>query len=245
MLKTNLKTTCLLLLFSAILASGFILITFKTEVFMNIFIMLGPPGSGKGTQAAKASKELGLPHISTGDLFRENLKNETDLGKQVRQYMDAGRLVPDELVLAMLFERISRSDCIKGCFLDGFPRTIPQAEALKNHLNVDAHVVVLNLNCSDESVVKRISGRETCKTCGSVYNKYFSPSKTAGQCDNCGSSLIQRVDDQELVVQERLKVYKNQTQPLIEFYKKDNVLVDISGENSPDVVFSDLIKACS
>jgi adenylate kinase len=241
--KTNLKITCLLLLFSAIIASGFILTTFKTDKLMNIFIMLGPPGSGKGTQAARASKELGLQHISTGDLFRENLKNDTNLGKQAREYMDAGRLVPDELVLAMLFERISREDCTKGCFLDGFPRTIPQAEALQKHMKADAHVVVLNLKCSDESVVKRISGRETCKGCGAVYNKYFSPSKIPNCCDKCSSTLIQRIDDQENIVQERLKVYKNQTEPLIDFYKKQQILVDISGENNPDIVFNDLIKA--
>lgn len=211
----------------------------------NVMILIGPPGSGKGTQAVRASKELRIPHISTGDLFRENLKNNTDLGKKVRAFIDAGKLVPDELVLEMLFQRISREDCVKGYFLDGFPRTIPQAEALDSFLNGKANVLVLNLKCSDESVIKRISGRLTCKNCGHIYNKYFSPPKTEGQCDICGSPLIQRPDDHENVVEERLRVYKNQTEPLIEFYKNEKVLVDIQGENSPDIVYQDLIKACS
>ncbi len=211
----------------------------------NVMILIGPPGSGKGTQAVRASKELSLPHISTGDLFRENLKKDTDLGKKVRSFIDAGKLVPDELVLEMLFRRISREDCAKGYFLDGFPRTIPQAEALDSFLSGTANVLALNLKCSDESVIKRISGRLTCKSCGHIYNKYFSAPKTEDQCDICGSSLIQRPDDHENVVEERLRVYKKQTEPLIEFYKNEKVLVDIQGENRPDIVYHDLIKACS
>jgi len=209
-----------------------------------VIILIGPPGSGKGTQAIRASKELKVPHISTGDLFRENLKNETELGKKVKSNMDAGKLVPDDLVLEMLFQRISQEDCQNGYFLDGFPRTIPQSEALDIHLGSNANVLVLNLKCSDESVIKRISGRLTCKNCGHIQNKYYSPPKNEGHCDNCNSTLIQRPDDREEVVKERLKVYKQQTEPLIQFYKNKNVLVDIEAENAPNVVFQDLIKAC-
>ncbi len=212
---------------------------------MNIIVMLGAPGSGKGTQAVRISKEFTIPHISTGDLFRENLKNKTPLGKQVRGYMDSGRLVPDELVLAMLFDRISNPDCKNGYLLDGFPRTIPQAEALDSFLadqKSDKAVKVINLKCSDESVVKRISGRLTCKSCGHVYNSYFSPPKIEGHCDICNSSLIQRPDDQKQVVEERLRVYKNQTEPLIEFYKNKHLLKNIEGENNTDVVYQDILK---
>lgn len=208
--------------------------------------MLGAPGSGKGTQAAKISKEFTIPHISTGDLFRENLKQETALGKQVRGYMDAGKLVPDELVIAMLFDRISNPDCKNGYLLDGFPRTILQAQALDSFLLKQENpktLKVLNLNCSDESVIKRISGRLTCKSCGHVYNSYFNPPKIEGQCDTCQSLLIQRPDDQAEVVKERLHVYKNQTEPLIDFYKNKHLLSDIEGENSTAVVYQDLLKA--
>ena len=210
---------------------------------MNIIIMLGAPGSGKGTQSVKASKELNIPHISTGDLFRENLKNNTALGQKVRSYMDAGRLVPDELVLDMLFQRLAKADCEKGYLLDGFPRTLMQAIALDQYLIGKGKVTVLNLDCSDESVIKRISGRLTCQGCGSVYNSYFSPPKQEKQCDVCGSLLIQRPDDSQEVVKERLNVYKEQTRPLIEFYRIKNLLKDIQGENPTDVVYEDLMKA--
>ncbi|HRD55748.1 MAG TPA: adenylate kinase [Parachlamydiaceae bacterium] len=233
------KKTCLVLLSLAILASVFVL---KFESPMNILIMLGAPGSGKGTQAVKASKELNIPHISTGDLFRENLKNNTELGKKVRSYMDSGRLVPDDLVLAMLFDRVSKPDCNKGYLLDGFPRTIPQAEALDQHLTtIPGTVTVLNLNCSDESVVKRISGRLTCQGCGHVYNKYFSSPKQEGICDLCSSDLLQRADDKEEIVKERLRVYKDQTEPLISFYRNKNLLKDLDGEKPASQVYQDLI----
>lgn len=234
------KKTWIIIFILAILGGTFIL---RKESSMNIVIMLGAPGSGKGTQASQASKALGIPHISTGDLFRENLKQDTALGKQVRSYMDSGRLVPDDLVLAMLFDRLELPDCSKGYLLDGFPRTIHQAESLETYLSSKGKVTVLNLKCSDESVVKRISGRLTCSHCGLVYNKYFSPSKKEGVCDACQSVLIQRPDDREEIVEERLRVYKHQTEPLIEFYRNKHLLKDIEGENAPDIVYKDLITS--
>ena len=207
-----------------------------------VVILLGPPGSGKGTQAVRLSQELKIPHISTGDLFRENLSKNTDLGKKAKSYMDGGQLVPDEVVLEMLFDRVSRPDCVKGYLLDGFPRTIPQAEALERHLQDTANVIALNLQVKDELIFKRAEGRMTCK-CGQTYNKYFSPPKIEGKCDKCESALYQRTDDAAAVVQERLKVYHLQTEPLIEFYQKKGLLVSVNGENAPDVVFQELLKA--
>lgn len=210
----------------------------------NVIILLGAPGSGKGTQAKKASNEFHVPHISTGDLFRENLKNETDLGKKANTYIAAGKLVPDALVLDMLFDRVGKEDCKKGYFLDGFPRTIPQAEALEEHLKNNSNILVIHLDCSDESVIKRISGRLSCQNCGAVYHRDFSRPKNEGTCDSCGSFLIQRIDDREDIVKERLRVYNIQTKPLIEFYQSKQYFININGENSPGAVYGDLINAC-
>lgn len=208
-----------------------------------VVILLGPPGSGKGTQAMRISKALGVPHISTGDLFRENISKNTELGKKARVYTDAGKLVPDELVLEMLFDRVARPDCAKGYLLDGFPRTIPQAEALDKQLSKNDKLVVLNLEVSDELIVKRIEGRLSCKQCGTIYNRYFSPSTVEGKCDKCSGELCQRSDDNEKVVKERLRVYHEQTEPLVDYYSKKKVLISVNGENSPDVVFKDLMKS--
>lgn len=208
-----------------------------------VVILLGPPGSGKGTQAVRLSKDLEIPHISTGDLFRENIGKNTELGKRAKTFMNAGRLVPDELVLEMLFDRVSRPDCSSGYLLDGFPRTIPQAEALEHHLSGDVNVIALNLNVDDDIIVKRAEGRLTCKNCGQVYNRNFSPPQKEGICDKCSGELYQRTDDTAAVVKERLKVYHEQTKPLILFYEKKGVLTQIKGENSPDNVFKDLTKA--
>lgn len=210
---------------------------------MKIVIMLGAPGSGKGTQAVRLSKELNIPHISTGDLFREHLKNNSELGKIARSYIDFGRLVPDALVLEMLFDRVKKSDCAEGYLLDGFPRTIPQAQSLDELIRNQENVTVVNLKCKDETVIQRISGRQTCKNCGAIYNKYFSPSKNEPSCDKCGGELIQRVDDSEDVVKERLRVYKTQTEPLIEYYQNRGLLKDVEGENGTDLVYQDLLKA--
>jgi len=182
-----------------------------------VVILLGPPGSGKGTQAIRLTKELGIPHISTGDLFRENISKNTELGKRAKTYMDAGKLVPDEVVLDMLFDRVSRPDCAKGYLLDGFPRTLPQAEALAKHLKDGTDLVVLELEVPDEMIVKRVAGRLTCESCGTIYNRYFSPPSIEGVCDKCQGKLVQRSDDNEEVVKERLRVYHSQTSPLIDY----------------------------
>lgn len=206
-----------------------------------VIILLGPPGSGKGTQAVQLSKQLGLPHISTGDLFRENIKQNTPLGQRAKIYIEAGKLSPDELVLDMLFDRISQPDCSKGYLLDGFPRTIPQAEALQNRLNQQEHLIVLNLLVSDDIIIKRISGRLTCKTCGTVYNRYYSPSVNEEICDKCQGVLYQRPDDNPSIVSERLKVYYTQTEPLVKFYQNQG-LASVNGELPPDLVFKELIS---
>jgi adenylate kinase len=204
-----------------------------------VVILLGPPGSGKGTQALRLTKELNIPHISTGDLFRENVSKATALGEEAKHYMDAGQLVPDELVLRMLFDRISRSDCSHGYLLDGVPRTISQAEALENYFK-NVQPKVIDLMVSDEMIVKRLTGRLSCKSCGSIYNKYFSPPKKEGICDKCQAPLSQRTDDRDEVVKERLKVYRIQTEPLIHFYEQKNLLNRIEGERDPDRVFKEL-----
>lgn len=207
-----------------------------------VIILLGPPGSGKGTQAKRLSIQLKIPHISTGDLFRENLSRETDLGKKAKEFIHAGKLVPDELVIDMLFDRLRRSDCKAGYLLDGFPRTIPQAEVLGRFLKEEGNqLTVLNLTVSDENIIKRISGRLTCSQCGHLHNRYFSPPVQESLCDLCGGALIQRADDRQDVVEERLRVYKAQTEPLIDFYRAQRVLRDINGELEPEVVFSDLL----
>lgn len=207
---------------------------------MKVVILLGPPGSGKGTQAVRLTKELGIPHISTGDLFRENMSKDTELGKRAKSYINSGKLVPDELVLEMLFDRVSRPDAANGYLLDGFPRTLPQAEALDKHLGMNTNLVVLDLEVPDEVIVKRAEGRLTCKGCGSVYNRHFSPPAKEGVCDKCGGELIQRPDDRAEVVQERLRVYHNQTKPLVEYYAKKGVLSHVDGTQSPDQVFEAL-----
>lgn len=207
-----------------------------------VIILLGPPGSGKGTQAKRITKNLHLPHISTGDLFRENISKHTTLGEKAQTYMNAGKLVPDQLVLDMLFDRVARDDCAAGYLLDGFPRTLPQAMAYDQMLPQSAEVHVINLPASDEIIVKRISGRLTCVQCGHVHNRYFSPPDEDGNCQKCGSELIQRPDDKPEVVKERLQVYKDQTAPLVEYYQRKNMLTTIDGEQGADAVYSKIIE---
>jgi adenylate kinase len=207
-----------------------------------VVILLGPPGSGKGTQAAGLSRHLEIPHLSTGDLFRENISKGTDLGKKAKEYMDLGKLVPDEIVLNMLFERVKQADCKSGYLLDGFPRTMPQAEALDAKLSGKAIIIAINLDVSDDLIIKRIEGRSSCKNCGAIYNKYFSPSKQPGRCDRCGGDLQHRNDDKEEVVKERLSVYHQQTEPLVEYYSKKGLLENVNGERSPEIVANDLVK---
>jgi adenylate kinase len=207
-----------------------------------VVILLGPPGSGKGTQAVRLSKEWGIVHISTGDLFRENIKKGTPLGLKAKEYLDQGKLAPDELVFEMLFDRVSQPDCSKGYLLDGFPRTLAQAEALETKLGDSVHLKVLSLEVSDETLIKRTTGRLLCKVCGHIHHREFSPPRAHGTCDKCQGGLHQRPDDIESVVRERLNVYHTQTKPLIEFYKSKNLLHEVNGEKTPDEVFNILYR---
>jgi len=202
-----------------------------------VIILLGAPGSGKGTQAVELGQAFHIPHISTGDLLRENIKNNTALGQQAKSYMDKGQLTPDELILDILFERISKPDCSRGYLLDGFPRTSAQAHELEDSLRDKVQFAVFYLKVSDEQVIERLSGRLICKKCNRIFHKTSNPPKQEGICDSCGGELYQRSDDKPEVIQERLRVYHEQTKPLEEFYRKQGVLneVDASG-TSGDVL---------
>lgn len=205
-------------------------------------VLLGPPGAGKGTQAAKIVQEYSIPHISTGDIFRKNLKENTPLGIKAKGYMDQGLLVPDELVVDLVKDRLTEKDCKDGFMLDGFPRTVFQAEALEAELekmNIRLNAV-LNIDVNSEMLFKRLTGRRICKSCGATYHIYFNPSEVEGICDKCGGDLFQRDDDKEETVKKRLEVYEEQTQPLIDYYKNKNVLVNIDGEGDIDKVFGDI-----
>jgi len=194
-------------------------------------IMLGAPGAGKGTQAKMIAKEYGIPHISTGDIFRANIKEGTALGKEAKTYMDAGQLVPDELTVKILLDRVAKDDCKNGYVLDGFPRTIPQAEVLDEALTKlgDKIDFAIDVDVPDENIVRRMGGRRACVTCGATYHIEHVPPKAEGICDTCGSELILRDDDKPETVSNRLKVYHDQTQPLIDFYTKKGVLKSVDG----------------
>jgi adenylate kinase len=194
-------------------------------------IFLGPPGAGKGTLAGLVSKEYGIPQISTGDMFREAIKKETGLGKRVKEILGRGDLVPDDLTVSLVKERLSQEDARGGYILDGFPRTIPQAESLEKFQTLDA---VVNFAISDELVVKRLSGREICKSCGAIYHVTNMPSKVKGVCDKCGGPLYTRPDDSLESITNRLEVYRTQTEPLIEFYRTRKLLRDIDSSKSPE-----------
>jgi adenylate kinase len=208
-------------------------------------ILLGPPASGKGTQAAKLKEMLKIPHVASGDLFRENLKNETELGLKARAYMDRGELVPDDITIAMVIDRLGRPDCAGGALLDGFPRTVVQAEALDAALDDQGHQVtrVLNIEVPDEVLVERVSGRRLCRTCGTSYHIVFNPPKQPGICDEDGSELYQRDDDKPETVRRRLKVYWDQTSPLIDYYRVQGLLVDVDGDQPIAAVTDALRKA--
>ena len=203
-------------------------------------VLLGPPGAGKGTQAAKIIEEYSVPHISTGDIFRKNLKEGTPLGIKAKGYMDQGLLVPDELVVDLVKDRLLEEDCVDGFMLDGFPRTVLQAEALEEELIRLGQTLnaVININVDAELLFKRLTGRRICKSCGATYHVYFNRTKSEGICDKCGGELYQRDDDQEATVKKRLEVYQEQTQPLIDYYKNKGTLVDIDGVGEIDDVFS-------
>jgi adenylate kinase len=206
-------------------------------------VLLGPPGAGKGTQAQIVSEELGLPHISSGDIFRENLKNKTELGRIAEEYINRGELVPDDITISMIQERISRPDCNSGALLDGFPRTPAQAKALEEMLkSMDSNVsAVPYINVPDAVLIERLTGRWTCRSCGHVYHEKYNPPKNQGQCDLCGGELYQREDDKVETVIQRIRVYKEQTQPLIDFYRRHGVLIEIDGAQSIEGVSEDLI----
>lgn len=206
-------------------------------------VMLGAPGAGKGTQAKMIADKYQIPHISTGDIFRANISNGTELGKKAKTYMDQGLLVPDELVVDLVVDRVQQDDCQKGYILDGFPRTIPQAEALTKALEKLGEKVdfAINVEVPDENIVRRMSGRRACVTCGATYHIVYNKTKVENVCDICGNALILREDDKPETVLRRLNVYHEQTQPLIEYYTNEGVLVEVDGTKDMKDVFSAIV----
>ena len=207
-------------------------------------IMLGAPGAGKGTQAKKIAAKYSIPHVSTGDIFRANIKNGTELGMKAKSFMDAGGLVPDEITIGMLLDRIHEADCVNGYVLDGFPRTIPQAESLTKALSERGEAVdyAIDVNVPDENIVKRMGGRRACVGCGATYHLVYAPTKTEGICDVCGKELILRDDDKPETVQKRLNVYHEQTQPLIDYYTKAGILKTVDGTVDINDVFAAIVE---
>ncbi|MCB5500255.1 adenylate kinase [Dorea formicigenerans] len=207
-------------------------------------IMLGAPGAGKGTQAKKIAAKYDIPHISTGDIFRANIKNGTELGNKTKTYMDQGLLVPDELVVDLVVDRVQQDDCKNGYVLDGFPRTIPQAEALDKALAAlgDKVDYAIDVNVPDENIVNRMGGRRACVGCGATYHLVYAPTKTEGICDVCGKELILRDDDKPETVQKRLNVYHEQTQPLIDYYTNAGILKTVDGTVDINDVFAAIVE---
>lgn len=210
-------------------------------------IMLGAPGAGKGTQAKMIADKYGIPHISTGDIFRANIKNGTQLGMEAKQYMDQGLLVPDELTVKILLDRVAQDDCKNGYVLDGFPRTIPQAEVLEKALTElgDKIDYAIDVDVPDENIVRRMGGRRACLSCGATYHIEHVPPKKEGICDTCGQELVLRDDDKPETVQNRLNVYHEQTQPLIDFYKAKGVLRTVDGTVDMKDVFEAIVEILS
>lgn len=207
-------------------------------------IMLGAPGAGKGTQAKKIAAKYQIPHISSGDIFRANIKNGTELGKKVKTYLDQGLLVPDELTVDLVIDRTAQEDCKDGYVLDGFPRTIPQAEALDKALAARGEKVdyALNVEVPDENIVHRMGGRRACLACGATYHLEYAPTKKEGICDVCGKELVLRDDDKPETVQKRLNVYHEQTQPLINYYEQSGVLKEVDGTQDIEKVFESITE---
>lgn len=207
-------------------------------------IMLGAPGAGKGTQAKRIAEKWQIPHISTGDIFRTNIKNKTELGKEAKQYMDQGLLVPDELTVKILLDRVAKEDCKNGYVLDGFPRTIPQAEALDAALKKinEKMDYAIDVDVPDENIINRMSGRRACLNCGATYHIVSIPTKVEGVCDRCGNPVVLRDDDQPETVKRRLDVYHEQTQPLIDYYKAQNILKTVDGTQPMEDVFGAIVK---
>lgn len=208
-------------------------------------IMLGAPGAGKGTQAIILAEKLNIPHISTGDIFRANIKNGTELGKKAKEFMDKGLLVPDELTVDLVKDRIQKDDCNNGFILDGFPRTIPQAEFLDNSMkNMGIELdAVLNVDVKDEVILNRLSGRRTCPACGATFHISFNKPKVEGICDACGAKLMQRDDDKEETILQRLDTYHNQTEPLVEYYTSKGKLVTADGHGTLEETIKEVQKA--
>lgn len=206
-------------------------------------IMLGAPGAGKGTQAKKIADKYGIPHISTGDIFRANIKNGTELGKKAKTYMDQGLLVPDELVVDLVVDRVNQDDCADGYVLDGFPRTIPQAEALDKALLEMGQKMdyAINVEVPDDNIVNRMSGRRACVDCGATYHIVYAPTEKEGVCDKCGGSLVLRDDDKPETVLKRLGVYHEQTQPLIDYYTQSGILKEVDGTIDINDVFAAIV----
>lgn len=207
-------------------------------------IMLGAPGAGKGTQAKKIADKYGIPHISTGDIFRANIKGGTELGMKAKSYIDQGQLVPDDVTIGMLLDRISAADCAGGYVLDGFPRTIPQAESLNKALANRGEKVeyAIDVEVPAENIVSRMSGRRACLACGATYHVVTIPPKQEGICDLCSEQLVQREDDKAETVQKRLMVYRDQTQPLIEYYRQAGIMVTVDGTKDMNDVFADIVS---
>lgn len=207
-------------------------------------IMLGAPGAGKGTQAKMIADKYGIPHISTGDIFRANIKEGTELGKKAKTYMDQGLLVPDELTCDLVVDRISKDDCKRGFILDGFPRTIPQAECLTDALRKRGESMdfAVNVHVPDENIIKRMSGRRVCLNCGATYHIVNIPTKVEGICDRCGHEVVLRADDEPETVKKRLDVYHSQTQPLIDYYEEQGILRTVDGTVPMENVFADIVK---
>jgi len=203
-------------------------------------VIFGPPSAGKGTQAQKLSKKYGIPQIATGDLLREHVAKKTPIGLKVKAILDAGKLGPDDLIVQIIKERVSQPDCMNGYLLDGFPRTMNQAKELEKMTDID---LVLNIGVDTELLVERAVGRRICPKCAAVYHVTFNPPKKTGVCDKCGSNLIQRDDDKEETIRKRLKVYQEQTEPLIEHYRKKGKLMNIDGSLGVDGVFEQMIRA--
>ena len=217
----------------------------ETSQHPTYVVLLGAPGAGKGTQAARLCESLGIAHVSSGELFREHLGNETELGVLAKSYMDKGELVPDDITIAMVMDRLSRPDCRDGAILDGFPRTLPQSEALDRALAREGHRISVApyVRVSEETLLARLGGRWTCRQCGTVYHQPFSPPKVEGVCDVCGGALYQRPDDTPATHKRRIDVYVEQTQPVIDHYRKIGALVEVDGERDVSTVYSALLAA--
>ena len=207
-------------------------------------ILLGPPGAGKGTQAVRIVEKYGIPHISTGDIFRDNIKRQTELGKKAQEYMNKGELVPDDLVIEIATDRLLRDDCKKGFLLDGFPRTVYQAEKLDEFMQAHGGKIdhVINLEVEDDLLIFRLTGRRVCKQCGASFHVVNIPPKVEGICDRCGGELVQRADDTEETVKNRITVYKEQTMPLIDYYAKANNITTLDGGAPLDQCFAEIVE---